>query len=178
MKDYWKRFSNSSDYSYSTQYLWPGECTKGALDATDCDFYAVLGVRGFSSPYVSLSETLSQLEPAFVETYPSSISVINVDLSSLLPPNLAYYHYQGSLTTPNCDERVQWFVLQSVINLPQTYVEKLRRIKDKHGAAVTWNYRDFQNYNGRIVTQVFTHVHCLLFSVVFMQLILSTIKHA
>ena len=131
----------------------------GAVDQTDCDYYAVLGVRGYSSPSASLSDTLRQFEPAFIESYPSSTSVNNVDLSSLLPWSLAYYHYQGSLTTPSCDERVQWFLLQGAIEIPQTYLEKLRKIKGKDNAAVTWNYRYLQNDNGRIVTQVGISLH-------------------
>ena len=125
-----------------------------AVDETDCDYYAVLGVRGYSSSSASMSGIFTQLNPANVKTYRSSTQVSNVDLSSLLPGSLAYYHYQGSLTTPDCYERVQWFLLKSTTTAPLTYLENLRKIQDNSGAAVTWNYRYVQSINGRIVTQV------------------------
>ena len=126
----------------------------GAVDETDCDYYAVLGVRVDSSPSVPLDGIFNALDPAVLETYPSLTLMTDINLSSLLPDSLDYYHYQGSLTTPNCDERVQWFVLKNSIDAPQAYLEKLRRIKDKNSAAVTWNYRYPQELNGRRVSEV------------------------
>ena len=140
----------------------------GAVDETDCDYYAVLGVRGYSySTYASLTGIFSQLAVNNIEYYGYQVYVTNVDLSSLLPTgaSLDYYHYQGSLTTPDCNERVQWFLLKQAIAVPQVYLESLRKIRDKNGYAVTFNYRLYQNNNGRIVTQVsleYSLLHAIL----------------
>ena len=36
-----------------------------------------------------------------------------IDLKELIPSNLSYYNYSGSLTTPPCSEVVNWYVLQT-----------------------------------------------------------------
>ncbi|GAA0809355.1 MULTISPECIES: carbonic anhydrase [Psychrobacter] len=41
----------------------------------------------------------------------------NIDLSSLAPIMSTFYHYSGSLTTPPCSERVQWYVSKQPLTL-------------------------------------------------------------
>ncbi len=40
-----------------------------------------------------------------------------VDLSGLIPAMPTFYHYQGSLTTPPCSEKVQWYVTKEPLKL-------------------------------------------------------------
>jgi carbonic anhydrase len=40
-----------------------------------------------------------------------------IDPGRLLPPQLSYYHYEGSLTTPPCSETVDWIVLTHPIEV-------------------------------------------------------------
>ncbi len=42
-----------------------------------------------------------------------SRAAIKVNAATLLPANLGYYAYTGSLTTPPCSEGVRWFVLKT-----------------------------------------------------------------
>jgi carbonic anhydrase len=37
------------------------------------------------------------------------------DPSTLLPSDLSYFKYAGSLTTPPCSEGIQWFILKTPI---------------------------------------------------------------
>ena len=66
-----------------------------------------------------------------------------------LPNHLDYYYYEGSLTTPDYDEIVQWFVLKDPIVLPTSYVEDLREIE--YGSHLTFNFRDTQDLTDRTV---------------------------
>lgn len=40
---------------------------------------------------------------------------VEIDMFSILPDLNKFFHYEGSLTTPPCSEKVQWFVLQTPI---------------------------------------------------------------
>ena len=73
-------------------------------------------------------------------------------MSDLFPNNRGYYFYEGSLTTPDCDEIVQWFVFKHTIEVPQAYLDDLRNIEmDGDGNLLTFNFRDTQNLNNRQV---------------------------
>ena len=72
----------------------------------------------------------------------------------LLPSDLSYYYYEGSLTTPTCDQVVQWFLLKETISIPSAYLMQLREVEEnKQGDLLTFNYRDTQDLNGRQVSR-------------------------
>lgn len=54
-----------------------------------------------------------------------NFSIDNIDLnpSLLLPKNLSYYTYFGSLTTPPCSENVLWIILKNPIEASQSQIE-------------------------------------------------------
>ena len=64
--------------------------------------------------------------------------------SDLLPPDLRYYKYIGSLTTPPCTEGVQWHLLQNNIEISE---DQLRAFQ----AMFPVNARPVQPLNGRDV---------------------------
>lgn len=55
----------------------------------------------------------------------------SLDLGKLFGPQAAYYHYQGSLTTPPCTEGVEWFVLQEVQQISAAQLAKFT--ETEHG---------------------------------------------
>ena len=81
----------------------------------------------------------------------TSINVTDIVFSDLLPNNLDYYHYPGSLTTPPCSEYVQWFVLKTVSKIPSSYLQRLRQIQDDFNDTLTRDYRDTQPLNTRSI---------------------------
>ncbi len=72
------------------------------------------------------------------------ISDEEFNVTELLPDDLDFYTYRGSLTTPACSEIVTWFVLQDPITAT---ANQLNRFKEIMGE----NYRPTQELNDRIV---------------------------
>lgn len=119
-----------------------------------------------------------------VEQVNAKADVRGVTLQNLLPnqassrDDLAFYRYEGSLTTPDCHEIVQWTVLQRPVMVSERQAEQLQRLlePDHHGdstggghdndddddddkpeetkerAHIVDNFRHTQPLNGRAVT--------------------------
>lgn len=61
-----------------------------------------------------------------------------------------YYRYSGSLTTPPCNEVVQWTVVRDTLKINTATMTKMVTFsQDKLGVAVIDNYREIQPLNGR-----------------------------
>ena len=68
-------------------------------------------------------------------------NVNNLDLKKFSTPNMVYYHYLGGLTTPNCDQVVNWVVNSNIVNISQ-----------KQGANIkSWINGEYPNGNTRVV---------------------------
>jgi len=64
-----------------------------------------------------------------------------------------FLHYKGSLTTPDCNEVVNWFVLTSLAVVSKSQLVEFRNdIRDTHGLRMH-NYRPIQALNGRHLTE-------------------------
>ncbi|XP_071957693.1 putative carbonic anhydrase 3 isoform X2 [Antedon mediterranea] len=73
-------------------------------------------------------------------------------LESLLPDNLVeFYRYNGSLTTPGCNEAVIWTMFKELIYLSSTQIQMLRTLRSGN-KIIQDNFRPLQALNGRIVT--------------------------
>lgn len=51
-----------------------------------------------------------------------------IDPRKLLPANLAYYRYEGSLTTPPCSEVVNWLLLRTPIEVAKTDIDAFAKL--------------------------------------------------
>ncbi|XP_032231757.2 carbonic anhydrase isoform X2 [Nematostella vectensis] len=77
-------------------------------------------------------------------------------LGDLLPSNKDFYRYQGSLTTPGCQESVTWSVMANPITVSEAQLTILRGLKQKDGVAVIQdNFRNTMPLNGRAVKSNF-----------------------
>jgi len=65
-------------------------------------------------------------------------------VEDLLPDNMEFYTYSGSLTTPGCGEIVTWYVVKKSITASSEQLSKFRSIMHK-------NYRPVQDLNDRVV---------------------------
>lgn len=65
--------------------------------------------------------------------------------ADLLPKNSnSYFHFMGSLTTPPCSEKVNWYVMKEIQSASHEQIVALRKFYDH-------NYRPVQPINGRVV---------------------------
>jgi len=107
--------------------------TQGALAVL-----GVLVVKGEGSPAV---RTLLSDPPAHLGESRTPAGT-TVDLSTLLPVDLHYEIYSGSLTTPPCSEGVTWFVLDAPIQASEAQIEALHGILgDNARPTQTWGER-------------------------------------
>ena len=60
-----------------------------------------------------------------------------------------YYTYNGSLTTPDCNEVVTWVVFKHSIGIPSSVLSAFRSLEDSHGDPLVDNYRPPQPLNDR-----------------------------
>jgi carbonic anhydrase len=67
-----------------------------------------------------------------------------IDANKLLPAQLGYYRYSGSLTTPPCSEVVNWLLLRDPIQVAQADI-------DAFGKLFPMNARPVQKDNRRFV---------------------------
>jgi len=76
----------------------------------------------------------------------------SINLKSLLPANVdVFYRYQGSLTTPGCNEIVTWSVIRQSISVSENQLKQLRRLEDSDGFSMGNNFRPVMPLNRRLV---------------------------
>jgi len=78
---------------------------------------------------------------------PKKVEVLIRNYYNLLPDNKQVYTYPGSLTTPGCDEIVNWFVIAEPIEMSAAQINAYRELYDGERSN-----RPVQPLNGRIVT--------------------------
>ena len=124
------------------------------MDPSAGDALAVLAVRGKAvSRSIEDSEDIwEELDASQISTVDADIDVENIIMTDLFPNNRDYYYYEGSLTTPDSDETVQWFVYKNLIEVPRAYLDNLRKIeRDASGNLLTFNFRAPQELNNHPV---------------------------
>ena len=53
----------------------------------------------------------------------NKVAGVKIDAMDLLPANRTFYRYPGSLTTPICNEVVNWYVMQNPIEMSEAQIE-------------------------------------------------------
>lgn len=121
-------------------------------DVNASDAFAVVAVLGRVDEDAELTNPWYQLNASAVEGYEEAINITGFRFDQLLPDNLEYYHYMGSLTTPACSEVVAWYVLRNTITVPGAFLEQLRRVEGTDGEVLGFNFRMPQDLNNRPIT--------------------------
>ena len=81
-----------------------------------------------------------------VEGNEHEIPGVLLDPAGLLPHDLAYYTYEGSLTAPPCTEGVTWFVLKSPVEVSSAQIAAFAKLYPH-------DVRPAQLLNGRVVRE-------------------------
>lgn len=108
--------------------------------------YCVVGVPLVDNPATPFDDTIWDALGSKIPSYPNTNEVDDIELTDMLPSDLDYYHYHGSLTTPPCNETVEWFLLKNSINVPTNFFDLLRTT-----GPLGQNYREAQPLNHRQV---------------------------
>jgi carbonic anhydrase len=74
------------------------------------------------------------------------ISGVQINPAGLLPANLSYYRYRGSLTAPPCTEGVTWFVLKTPVSVSSAQIKAF-------AALYPHDVRPPQPLNGRVIQE-------------------------
>jgi carbonic anhydrase len=84
----------------------------------------------------------------FMANFPKEVGEFNaetnIDLTTILPDNLSYYKYEGSLTTPPCSEVVHWYVLKNSLTASAEQIKQFEEMLNN-------NFRPTQDLNGRVI---------------------------
>ena len=107
------------------------------------------GILGVVGVVVERGESNSAVEKIWrylplSKAGPATHKDVVVNAAELLPGDLRYYRFMGSLTTPPCTEGVNWYVLQEPIHVSQKQIEKFRH-------AFPMNARPVQSLNSRMI---------------------------
>jgi carbonic anhydrase len=104
---------------------------------------AVVGlIYRIGRPNKFLQKVLTSGLPAKTTSAPVSVGAL--DLADAFPSTASYYNYPGSLTTPPCDENVNWFVLKQWAEASEEQLEAFRSVLGN-------DFRPLQKQNGRVV---------------------------
>ena len=114
---------------------------------TERDDALVIGVllKAVNNPIANT--VWEKLSPVPIECL--STRQVSIQLNQFLPIGKTYYFYEGSLTTEPYNEIVQWYLLNSPIEIPEDYLVQLRSTLNKEGEPVVRNFRAIQPLNAR-----------------------------
>eukprot|EP00122_Pirum_gemmata_P001142 Pgem_evm1s1020 len=105
--------------------------------------------------FQQLSKVATQLKKA------KKHKTANMFVSALLESEVVrseYLTYEGSLTTPTCNEVVRWILLKKTFLGPQSLLTNLQKLKQKNGEKIGLNYRPTQPLNNRVVNKSYYDV--------------------
>jgi len=119
------------------------------------DGLAVVGIM-----FVVGDEAFAPLQPIVdaalaIHVDQEAVEAADVELKKFLKEvGPSYYNYEGSLTTPTCNEVVTWYVMEGAIAISQAQLDAFRGLNYQCGAPMVDNFRPPQPLNNRIVKRV------------------------
>ncbi|KAF8386663.1 cah-5, partial [Pristionchus pacificus] len=104
-----------------------------------------LNIDNNSGPLSAVTKSINEVINAGNET-----EIKEMRPRSLLPSVTdAFYRYEGSLTTPGCQEAVQWILLAEPVSITRDQLDELRKVRNTEGEVHEHNFRPTYPLNGR-----------------------------
>lgn len=104
---------------------------------------------------LNLKNILDSAEPIKNGVGQASLIKAPIAPADFLPENRnSFFRYEGSLTTPTCDEAVMWTILTDTVPFAMLQIERFKETTDELGAQLTHNYRQLQRLNSRPLVYV------------------------
>ncbi|WP_265516470.1 carbonic anhydrase [Nitratireductor luteus] len=83
-----------------------------------------LGVLGVFLKPGRANESFADLAAAFPAQKGEKVEIADIDPNGLLPASLAYWTYEGSLTTPPCTENVDWMLAMEPVEVDEADIKR------------------------------------------------------
>ncbi|KAA8594177.1 carbonic anhydrase 4b [Etheostoma spectabile] len=107
----------------------------------------------------------------------NSTTLTGVSLEMLIPPQknmTKYFRYDGSLTTPDCDEAVVWSLFENTVPLSRNQLAAFSKLQFSNGKQMVGTYRPVQPLNTRQVYYSGGHVALASALLLIMLVLVST----
>ena len=149
---------NGEQYDMEIQFV---NTKLGSSWTHNVDYHVIIAVFAIATEDdEQLRGVWEKLNVSYITPYETSmINITDISYSELLPESqhikgtYNYYHYEGSLTTPPCNETVHWYILKDPIMVPGRFLKLLREIENNVlGEKIKYNMRDVQDYNHNVTT--------------------------
>ncbi|QUW20973.1 carbonic anhydrase family protein [Sporosarcina sp. Marseille-Q4063] len=117
-------FHTPSEHQFNSQHL------DMELHLVHQDTNGELAVLGLMIQEGKENETLASIWGVLPKSETEEDIAIKepVDLEALLPSNQTSFHYNGSLTTPPCAEKVKWTVFEEPIEMSKEQIQAYQQI--------------------------------------------------
>ncbi len=125
-----------------SEHMLHGERSPGELHFVHQNSKGDLAVVGIMLEPGIESALLSELWEYMPTTQGKRHTFQSLDVATIIPNERAYYHYDGSLTTPPCSENVRWMVLKEPMQASRQQLAFLRQV-------IGENARPIQILHGR-----------------------------
>jgi carbonic anhydrase len=102
-----------------------------------------LGVLGVFLAAGAANPDFARLAATFPAVAGQEATLDGVDPTGLLPPSLAYWSYEGSLTTPPCSEIVDWMVARQPVEVAEADIARFAALYPMNARPVLADNRRF-----------------------------------
>jgi len=126
-----------------------------ALEDASANTLAVLGI--FFQITAEDNPNLAPITQALqrIQAHHNSVQMEPFPMANLLPDDLSkFFRYNGSLTTPGCNQIVTWTVAHAPLDISADQLQQFRQLMDQHSQPLVDNFRPTQKIHNRRVMDV------------------------